>query len=118
MTWMAIITIASHCVGLTLPGMIDDPGSLSGNFNSARPQRGPEASQRISLATFISATANPRRAACARTMGSSEPCAMNLLGEVTKGFLVSSAIFAATSFEKPCGAFSPVPTAVPPTASS
>ena len=43
---------------------------------------------------------------------------MNLLGEVTKGFLVSSAIFAATSFEKPCGAFSPVPTAVPPTASS
>merc|ERR1711939_201007 len=29
-TWAAIIVRASHCVGLTLPGMIELPGSFSG----------------------------------------------------------------------------------------
>ena len=72
----------------------------------------------MSLATFMSATASPASAACARTMASNAPCAMNLLGAVTNGFPVSSATFAATFSEKPGGAFSPVPTAVPPTASS
>src|SRR5580704_11002552 len=67
---MAIMTIASHCVGLTLPGMIDEPGSLLGSFSSASPQRGPEASQRMSLAILISATASPRIAAWPRTMAS------------------------------------------------
>jgi hypothetical protein len=62
-TWMAIITIASHWVGLTLPGMIDDPGSLAGRTSSAKPVRGPEASHRMSFATFISATARPRNPA-------------------------------------------------------
>src|ERR1700730_10879325 len=40
---------------------------------------------------------------------SSDPCAMNLLGAVTKGLPVSSAILEATSCEKPFGAFKPVP---------
>ena len=62
-TWMQTITIASHWVGLTLPGMIDEPGSFSGSSSSPRPQRGPEASQRMSLAIFIKATASPRSAA-------------------------------------------------------
>ena len=29
--------MASHCVGLILPGMIDEPGSFSGIFNSPMP---------------------------------------------------------------------------------
>ena len=82
---MQTITIASHWVGLTLPGMMDEPGSFSGKSSSPRPQRGPEASQRMSLAIFIKATASPRSAAIAATMASSEPCAANLLGAVTNG---------------------------------
>src|ERR1039458_9835467 len=54
MTWIEIMIMASHCVGFTLPGMIEDPGSLAGNINSPSPQRGPDASQRISLAIFVS----------------------------------------------------------------
>jgi hypothetical protein len=30
-TWQASIVSASHCVGLTLPGMIELPGSFSGS---------------------------------------------------------------------------------------
>jgi hypothetical protein len=33
--------MASHWVGLTLPGMIDEPGSFSGRCSSPKPQRGP-----------------------------------------------------------------------------
>jgi hypothetical protein len=40
---MLTITIASHWVGLTFPGMIEEPGSFSGSSNSPRPQRRPEA---------------------------------------------------------------------------
>ena len=65
--------------------MIEEPGSFSGNSSSPRPQRGPEASQRMSLAIFIRATASPRSAAIAATIASSEPCAANLLGAVTNG---------------------------------
>ena len=82
-TWIAIITNASHWVGFTLPGMIEEPGSLAGSTSSASPQRGPDASHRMSLAIFISATAKPRSPACARTIGSSDPSAANLLGAVT-----------------------------------
>src|ERR1700682_5550995 len=102
---MQIMTIASHWVGLTLPGMIDDPGSLAGNTSSASPDRGPDASQRISLAIFISAIARARRAPCAFTIGSNEPCAANLFGAVTNGRPVNSAIFLAISLPKLGGAF-------------
>ena len=84
-TWMHTITIASHWVGFTLPGMIEEPGSFAGRISSPRPQRGPEASQRMSLATFINATARPRTAAIAATIASSEPCAANLFGAVRGG---------------------------------
>jgi len=50
--------VASDCVGFTLPGIIDEPGSFSGMTISPRPERGPDASHRTSLAIFISATAN------------------------------------------------------------
>jgi hypothetical protein len=72
--------------------MIDEPGSFSGSSNSDNPHRGPDASQRMSLATFINATASPRNAAIAATIASSEPCAANLLGAVTKGCPLSFAI--------------------------
>ena len=58
MTCTATIVMASACVGFTLPGMIDEPGSFSGSVSSPRPQRGPEASQRMSLAIFISEAAS------------------------------------------------------------
>lgn len=47
----------SQITGLTLPGMIDDPGSVSGRPISPIAQRGPEASQRMSLAILIRLTA-------------------------------------------------------------
>ena len=40
----------SHITGLTLPGMIDEPGCRSGRMTSKKPQRGPEPNQRMLLA--------------------------------------------------------------------
>src|ERR1051326_6576480 len=40
MTCTATIVIASLCVGFTLPGMIEEPGSFSGMTNSPKPQHG------------------------------------------------------------------------------
>ena len=37
------------CVGLTLPGMIEEPGSFSGMSNSAKPARGPQDISLMSL---------------------------------------------------------------------
>ena len=44
-TWTQTWVSASHWVGLTLPGMIDEPGSFSGSDSSPRPERGPGAEQ-------------------------------------------------------------------------
>ncbi len=60
------ITCALTCVttsamtGLTLPGMIDDPGWRSGSRISASPVRGPLAIQRRSFAILMSDTASTR----------------------------------------------------------
>ena len=51
-------------------------------------------------------------------MRSSVPCAVNLFEAVTNGTPVIVAICAATCSPNPAGAFSPVPTAVPPMATS
>ena len=40
MTWMQIMTMASHWVGLTLPGMMELPGSLSGEEEFAEAAAG------------------------------------------------------------------------------
>src|SRR5258708_6873298 len=58
MTCTLTIVIASDCVGFTLPGMIDEPGSFSGIVISASPHFGPDAIQRTSLAIFIRAQAS------------------------------------------------------------
>ena len=51
---------ASGTTGLTLPGMIDDPGCRSARWISASPAAGPEPSRRRSLHTFVSDTATTR----------------------------------------------------------
>ena len=112
------MVMASHCVGFTLPGMMDDPGSFSGIDSSPRPQRGPEASQRMSLEIFMNDAARVSIAPCAKTISSCAESAANLLPWERKGSPVSSAIFlAARSANSGC-VFSPVPTAVPPMARS
>ncbi len=82
---MHTITMASHWVGLTLPGMIELPGSLAGRTSSLMPHRGPDASHRMSLAIFIRHTARARSPAEAPTMASSPPCAANLFAAVLNG---------------------------------
>ena len=59
-TWATTWVTASASTGLTLPGMIDEPGWRSGRRISARPVRGPLAIQRMSLAILTSATASAR----------------------------------------------------------
>ena len=49
---------ASACVGFTLPGMIELPGSFSGMVISPMPQRGPLESSRTSLAILMSDAAS------------------------------------------------------------
>src|SRR5678816_1501808 len=44
--------ITSGTTGLTLPGMMDDPGWIGGRLISARPARGPDARRMRSLAIF------------------------------------------------------------------
>ena len=50
MTCTATMVRASHWVGLTLPGMMVEPGSLAGRSSSWRPARGPLPSHLMSLA--------------------------------------------------------------------
>mmetsp|Transcript_9690 Transcript_9690/g.24936 ORF Transcript_9690/g.24936 Transcript_9690/m.24936 type:complete len:204 (-) Transcript_9690:736-1347(-) len=116
-TWQQTMVIASHCVGLTLPGMMLLPGSFSGSDSSPRPQRGPLPRNRTSLATFISDVAIVFSAPLASTMASCAASASNLFGAVTNGRPVSFSSCAATSTSKPSKELSPVPTAVPPCAS-
>ena len=112
-TWVS----ASHCVGLTLPGMIDEPGSFSGKASSPRPARGPEPRKRMSLAILNRLAATVLMAPWLKTIASCAARASNLFGAVVKGNPVMRAICSATSSAKPAGAFRPVPTAVPPWAS-
>ena len=117
-TWTHTIVSASDWVGFTLPGMIELPGSFSGSISSPRPARGPEPSQRTSLAIFMRLTASVRIAPCAKTRSSCDASAANLFGAERNGSPVSSAIFAAARSANSGCVLSPVPTAVPPIASS
>jgi hypothetical protein len=68
---------ASHCVGLTFPGMMELPGSFSGKLSSPRPQRGPDPRYRMSFATLLSEQAITFRAPCASTRASCAARASN-----------------------------------------
>ena len=108
---------ASHWVGFTLPGMIELPGSLAGMRISPMPDRGPEASQRMSLAILWSDTATVLSAPCAATSASFEASASNLLGAVSNSRPVRRVNQRAARSPISGCAFNPVPTAVPPSAS-
>ena len=54
----------SHCVGFTLPGIIELPGSFSGINISPRPHLGPLESHLISLAIFIRSVASEDKPPC------------------------------------------------------
>ena len=82
MTCTQTIVIASHCVGLTLPGMMLLPGSFSGRCSSPSPHRGPLPSRRTSLAILKHATASVLIAPLAATSASCPASAANLLGAV------------------------------------
>src|SRR3984893_10477929 len=102
-TCTATMVMASHWVGLTLPGMMELPGSFSGRVSSPRPQRGPEPSQRMSLAIFMSEQASVLSEPLAITIASCDDSAANLFGAATYGSWVYSAILAATRSAKPGG---------------
>ena len=117
-TFVATMVMASHWVGLTLPGMIELPGSFSGMMSSPMPLRGPEAYQRTSLAIFMRASARTRRAPETWTRASWAPRAAKRLSAWVNSMPVSSEIFLAHRAPKSGWALRPVPTAVPPMASS
>jgi hypothetical protein len=115
MTCAATIIVASQITGLTLPGMIELPGCRSGRRSSASPVRGPEPSHRMSLATLNRETATVRSAPEASTSPSRAPCASmwsSASVRSCKPLLLRSS--STTREPNPSGAFSPVPTAVPP----
>ena len=103
---------------MTLPGIIDDPGSFAGRLISPIPLLGPEDNILISLAIFINETAVFLRELDALTTASFAANASNLFLAVTNLYPVISDIFFATILSYPLGVFSPVPTAVPPSANS
>ena len=84
-TCVVTIVMASDCVGLTLPGMIEDPGSFSGRRSSAIPARGPEPSHRMSFAIFIRDTASVVSAPLMKTIASCAASAANRFGAWTNG---------------------------------
>src|SRR5260370_1320082 len=86
----------------------------AGSVSSPRPQGGPEASQRMSLAIFINEAARVFKAPDAKTISSCAERAANLLGCERKGRPVSSAILRAARSANSGWALRPVPTAVPP----
>jgi len=98
--------------------MIELPGWRLGSTSSPRPHRGPEASQRRSLAIFVSETATVRSAPESSTAASRAAIASKRFGAPTNANPVRAASRAITFLAKSGGALSPVPTAVPPRASS
>ena len=103
---------------MTLPGIIDEPGSFAGSESSCNPHLGPEPSHLMSLAIFIRLTANVFSAPLAATIASCAANCENLFGAETNGRLVFNAIADATRFANSGWVFNPVPTAVPPNANS
>src|ERR1700757_3975853 len=99
--------------------MIELPGCRSGRWISARPVSGPEPIQRMSLAILVSDTAMVRSAPDASTNPSRAAWASKEFAAVRNSLRPVFAISASTTLApKPSGALRPVPTAVPPVASS
>ena len=108
------IVTASHCVGFTFPGIIDEPGSFSGSINSPYPARGPEPKNLITFDIFISETAQVFNVPEKFTIESCAANSANLLLADLKGNFVNLAISLTIFLSKPFLELIPVPTAVPP----
>ena len=113
-TFAHTMSTASGITGLTLPGMIEEPGCRSGIAISPRPVFGPEPIQRRSLQIFVRDTAIVRSAPDISTSPSRFDCASKWLRASVSGRPVCSTRFAMTFCGKPSGVLIPVPTAVPP----
>ena len=99
---------------MILPGIIELPGSFSGNCNSPIPLLGPEASNLISFAIFLHETASVFKLPWNSTNASWQANASNLFGAEVNVHPVSFDIYSATYSANPTNVFKPVPTAVAP----
>ena len=88
------IVIASLCVGLVFPGIMELTRPSVGRKSSPIPQCGPLPSQRMSFAILLSEHASVLNAPLASTTASRPPRASNLFGADTNGKPVSLAIAA------------------------
>ena len=118
MTWAPTCTTDSQITGLTLPGMMLEPGWMAGSVISPSPQRGPLFMSRTSLAIFIRLAATLLSAPLAQHAPSCAPCASKWFGASAKCVPVSAVSSAAIRRPNSGCVFRPVPTAVPPIASS
>ena len=101
MTRAHTISVASGTTGLTLPGMIEDPGCRSGMCSSPRPVFGPEPIQRRSLLILVSETAIVRSAPDASTRPSRFACASKWSFASVIGSSVSATSSSMTFWGKP-----------------
>ena len=113
-TFTQTIVTASDWVGLTFPGIIDEPGSLEGSISSPYPALGPEPKNLISLAIFIKHTAVVLRVPEKFTISSWAAKAANLFNAGLNGSFVILLISLTIFLSKFFFVLSPVPTAVPP----
>ena len=102
-TCMHTINVASGSTGLTLPGMIDDPGCRSGRWISASPAVGPDPIQRRSLQILVRPTAIVRSTPLSSTSESRVPWASKWLRASVNGCPVASASASIAAAGKPAG---------------
>ena len=118
MTWAQAIRVASGMTGLTLPGMMLDPGWRSGRWISPRPVRGPEDIHRRSLQILVRLTATTLSAPDSSTTASWADCASKWFSASRNACPVAVDSRSMTAAAKPGAALRPVPAAVPPRGSS
>jgi hypothetical protein len=86
-TWTATMIIASHWVGLTLPGMIELPGLVLGQVQLAETRTRSRTEPADVVGDLeVRLAASVLRAPWAKTSASCAARAANLFGAVTKGF--------------------------------
>src|SRR3990170_6875442 len=108
----------SAMTGLTLPGMIEDPGCTAGRASSPSPARGPLPIQRMSFAIFMNAVAYVRRTPEVNTSASRAACAWKwfVLSRISTPRRLDSHAQARRAYSG--WVLVPVPTAVPPRGTS
>ncbi len=104
----------STITGLTLPGMIDDPGWRAGRRISANPVRGPDDMSSRSSQILARSTASPRSAAETASIGAIDCVAWTRCSAVRRLCPVCSDRLATTRSMYSGSALRPVPTAVAP----